>query len=90
MLLFHVFENISMTLGLMPITGIPLPFLSYGGSNMMTNMGGIGLVLNATRNRSLNASAVNTPQTLYNPYRIHKRFKTKSRCFPETGRDAKQ
>ena len=76
MLLFHVLENIAMTLGLMPITGIPLPFLSYGGSNMMTNMGGIGLVLNATRNRSLNAS-VNTPQTLYNPYRIHKRFKTK-------------
>ena len=77
MLLFHVLENIAMTLGLMPITGIPLPFLSYGGSNMMTNMGGVGLVLNATRNRSLNVS-VNTPQTLYNPYRIRKRFKTKS------------
>ncbi len=76
MLLFHVLENIAMTLGLMPITGIPLPFLSYGGSNMMTNMGGIGLVLNATRNRSLNAS-VSTPQTFYNPYRVHKRFKTK-------------
>lgn len=77
MLLFHVLENIAMTLGLMPITGIPLPFLSYGGSNMMTNMGGIGLVLNVTRNRSL-SSSVNTPQTLYNPYRIHKRFKTKA------------
>ncbi len=77
MMLFHVLENIAMTLGLMPITGIPLPFLSYGGSNMMTNMGGVGLVLNATRNRSLNVS-VNTPQTLYNPYRIRKRFKTKS------------
>ena len=77
MLLFHVLENIAMTLGLMPITGIPLPFLSYGGSNMMTNMGGVGLVLNATRNRSLNVS-VSTPQTFYNPYRIHKRFKTKS------------
>lgn len=77
MLLFHVLENIAMTLGLMPITGIPLPFLSYGGSNMMTNMGGVGLVLNATRNRSLNVS-VSTPQTFYNPYRIHKRFKTRS------------
>ena len=77
MLLFHVLENIAMTLGLMPITGIPLPFLSYGGSNMMTNMGGIGLALNATRNRSLNVS-VSTPQTFYNPYRIHKRFKTRS------------
>ncbi len=76
MLLFHVLENIAMTLGLMPITGIPLPFLSYGGSNMMTNMGGVGLVLNVTRNRSLSV-AVNTPQTLYNPYRISKRFKTR-------------
>ena len=77
MLLFHVLENIAMTLGLMPITGIPLPFLSYGGSNMMTNMGGVGLVLNVTRNRSLNVS-VNTPQTFYNPYGIRKRFRTKS------------
>ena len=61
MLLFHVFENIGMTLGLMPITGIPLPFLSYGGSNMTTTMGGIGLVLNVTRNRSLTAQ-YSTPQ----------------------------
>ena len=77
MLLFHVLENIAMTLGLMPITGIPLPFLSYGGSNMMTNMGGIGLVLNVTRNRSISIS-VNTPQTLHNPYRIHKQFRTRN------------
>ncbi len=76
MLLFHVLENIAMTLGLMPITGIPLPFLSYGGSNMMTNMGGIGLVLNVTRNRSISIS-VNTPQTMHNPYRIHKQFRTR-------------
>lgn len=62
MLLFHVFENIGMTLGLMPITGIPLPFLSYGGSNMTTNMGGLGLVLNVTRNRSL-AGTYSAPQT---------------------------
>ena len=77
MLLFHVLENIAMTLGLMPITGIPLPFLSYGGSNMMTNMGGIGLALNVTRNRSISVTA-NTPQTLYNPYHISRRFKTRS------------
>ena len=62
MMLFHVFENIGMTLGLMPITGIPLPFLSYGGSNMVTNMGGIALVLNVTKNRSLTSAAVSTPQ----------------------------
>ena len=62
MLLFHVFENIGMTLGLMPITGIPLPFLSYGGSNMVTNVGGVALVLNVTKNRSLSAS-ISAPQT---------------------------
>jgi rod shape determining protein RodA len=77
MLLFHVLENIAMTLGLMPITGIPLPFLSYGGSNMMTNMGGVGLVLNVTRNRSISIP-VNTPQTMHNPYGIRRTFKTKA------------
>jgi len=66
-----------MTLGLMPITGIPLPFLSYGGSNMVTNMGGIGLVLNVTRNRSL-SDAVSTPQTWHNPYRYSTKFKTRT------------
>lgn len=80
MLLFHVLENIAMTLGLMPITGIPLPFLSYGGSNMVTNMGGVGLVLNVTRNRKLSYS-INTPQTLHNPYRISTQFKTASRRY---------
>ena len=76
MLLFHVLENIAMTLGLMPITGIPLPFLSYGGSNMMTNMGGVGLVLNVTRNRSVSIP-VNTPQTLHNPYRVRLHYRTR-------------
>ena len=76
MLLFHVLENIAMTLGLMPITGIPLPFLSYGGSNMMTNMGGVGLVLNVTRNRSVSIP-VNTPQTLHNPYHVRIRYRTR-------------
>ena len=52
MLFFHVFENISMCLGLMPITGIPLPFLSYGGSNFMTNIIGVALVINVTRSRT--------------------------------------
>ena len=46
MLLFHIVENIGMVIGLLPVTGIPLPFVSYGGSNMITNMAGIGLVLN--------------------------------------------
>ncbi len=46
MLLAHVFENIGMTMGLMPVTGIPLPFISYGGSNLLTNMMAVGLVMN--------------------------------------------
>lgn len=45
MWLFHVFENIGMSIGLMPITGIPLPFLSYGGSSMITNLIAVGLIL---------------------------------------------
>lgn len=49
MLLFHVYENIGMCIGVMPITGIPLPFISYGGTNLVVNMAGIGLVLNVTQ-----------------------------------------
>lgn len=46
MMLAHIVENIGMTMGLMPITGIPLPFISYGGSSIWTNMIAFGLVLN--------------------------------------------
>ena len=52
MLVFHVYENIGMCIGVMPITGIPLPFISYGGTNLVTNLAGIGLVLNVTRYKS--------------------------------------
>ncbi|KAF5048377.1 Peptidoglycan glycosyltransferase MrdB [bioreactor metagenome] len=45
MLLFHIFENIGMTMGLMPVTGIPLPFISSGGTFMLVNMVSIGLAL---------------------------------------------
>lgn len=48
MLLFHVFENVGMCIGLMPVTGIPLPFISYGGTSLLTNMIAIGLVLSVT------------------------------------------
>jgi len=44
MLLFQVFVNIGMTIGIMPITGIPLPFVSYGGSSMVANLIAIGLL----------------------------------------------
>lgn len=45
MFLFHVFENIGMCIGLMPVTGIPLPFITYGGSSLLTNLIAIGLVM---------------------------------------------
>ena len=51
MWLFHTFENIGMTLGIMPVTGIPLPFISYGGSSVMTNCMALGLVLNVYMRR---------------------------------------
>jgi rod shape determining protein RodA len=44
MITFHVFQNIGMTIGLLPITGIPLPFISYGGSSLMGNMLAMGLI----------------------------------------------
>lgn len=46
MLLFHVIVNISMTIGLMPVTGLPLPFISCGGSSLILNMVLMGLLLN--------------------------------------------
>ena len=50
---FHVFTNIGMTMGIMPITGIPLPFLSYGGSFLITNYLAVGLILNIHMRRFL-------------------------------------
>lgn len=49
---FHVLENVGMTMGVMPVTGIPLPFISYGGSSLMTNLAAIGLVLNVGMRRN--------------------------------------
>jgi rod shape determining protein RodA len=51
MLVFQVFQNVGMTMGIMPITGIPLPFMSYGGSATLASWIGIGLVLNVHMRR---------------------------------------
>jgi rod shape determining protein RodA len=51
MFTFQIFENVGMTMGIMPITGIPLPFLSYGGSSTLATFGAIGLVLNVHMRR---------------------------------------
>jgi rod shape determining protein RodA len=46
MLFFHILVNVGMTIGMMPITGIPLPFMSYGGSAILTNFIAVGILLN--------------------------------------------
>jgi rod shape determining protein RodA len=51
MFVFQVFENVGMTMGIMPITGIPLPFMSYGGSSTLMCFAAIGLVLNVHMRR---------------------------------------
>lgn len=51
MFLFHVFENVGMNIGMLPVTGIPLPFFSYGGSNMLSCMLAVSLVLNVNMRR---------------------------------------
>jgi rod shape determining protein RodA len=48
---FQAMVNIGMTLGIMPVTGIPLPFMSYGGSSFLMNMMAVGLVLNVGMRR---------------------------------------
>ena len=48
---FQSFENIGMTLGIMPVTGVPLPFVSYGGSSMFANMLAVGLLMNVHMRR---------------------------------------
>lgn len=50
-LFFHMLENIGMTMGLLPITGIPLPFVSYGGSSMLTNLILIAILINISARR---------------------------------------
>lgn len=48
MLFFHTVENIGMCVGLLPVTGIPLPFLSYGGTSLITNLASVGIVLSVS------------------------------------------
>jgi rod shape determining protein RodA len=48
---FHILVNVGMTIGIMPVTGIPLPLLSYGGTSMLANMLALGLVLNVNLRR---------------------------------------
>jgi rod shape determining protein RodA len=53
MFAFEVFVNIGMNVGIMPITGIPLPFMSYGGSHTLTNLVAVGVLLGIARRSRL-------------------------------------
>ena len=50
--LVQAFVNIGAVIGLLPITGVPLPFVSFGGSSLVTTMAGTGLLLNIARQGS--------------------------------------
>jgi rod shape determining protein RodA len=54
MFVFHILVNVGMVIGFMPITGIPLPFLSYGGSSVLTAFAALGLVVSVRRCRYVN------------------------------------
>ncbi|MFO7637131.1 MAG: FtsW/RodA/SpoVE family cell cycle protein, partial [Clostridia bacterium] len=51
MMAFHFIENVGMNIGLLPVTGIPLPFVSAGGSSMLTNFAAIGLIISVSMRR---------------------------------------
>jgi len=53
MIFWQIFINIGMVMGLMPVVGVPLPLISYGGSSVITNMAGIGLLMNISMRRFL-------------------------------------
>ena len=53
MIFWQVFENIGMVIGLLPVTGITLPLMSYGGSSMMSVMLSIGLLVNISMRRHM-------------------------------------
>jgi rod shape determining protein RodA len=53
MLFFHIFINVGMTIGLMPVTGLPLPLLSYGGSFVLASMTALGLLQNVWIHRRI-------------------------------------
>lgn len=63
MYMFHILENMCMILGILPVTGIPLPFISYGGSNLLTNMITLGVVMSVVMRTHLKSAAGQTHYT---------------------------
>lgn len=64
MLSFHIFVNIGMTIGVVPVTGLPLPFMSAGGSAMIAMAGGLGIVNSVWRSRTPVGDAQQRRETL--------------------------
>ncbi|MBS43765.1 MAG: rod shape-determining protein RodA [Nocardioides sp.] len=58
---FQAFQNVGMCLGIMPVTGVPLPFVSYGGSSMFASMLAVGLLLNISRRAAESPAARLSP-----------------------------
>ncbi len=50
---YQIIQNIGMTVGLIPVTGVTLPFVSYGGSSVLTSLATIGIVLNVSMRKRL-------------------------------------
>ncbi|EFR44160.1 FtsW/RodA/SpoVE family cell cycle protein [Streptococcus pseudoporcinus] len=68
MILFHIFENIGAAIGILPLTGIPLPFISQGGSALISNLIGVGLILSMNYQHIL-AGEIESEQQLRRSYR---------------------
>lgn len=64
LLFIHIFENIAMTIGLMPVTGIPLPFFSYGGTFQLISLINIGLALSASMQKKQYDDGIIDEETL--------------------------
>ncbi|MCC9856325.1 FtsW/RodA/SpoVE family cell cycle protein, partial [Streptococcus agalactiae] len=65
MIVFHVFENIGAAVGILPLTGIPLPFISQGGSSLLSNLIGIGLVLSMSYQNTVRQAKANGSHLKY-------------------------
>ena len=65
MLLFHIFENIGAVTGILPLTGIPLPFISQGGSAIISNLIGVGLILSIAYQNNLQAQKYLKPKAVH-------------------------
>lgn len=64
MILFHIFENIGAAIGILPLTGIPLPFISQGGSSLISNLIGVGLILSMSYHNKKHQESSNKPSTV--------------------------